>query len=95
MLFRSVDGVVVTVYDVGAGLDADGELQDKLTDPPVPLADASDVVFAVARYGLFVPTFVAVRLLTASGCKKSFACCECLPNFLFAILLSYYADRSP
>lgn len=54
--------------------DPDGRVQVKLTAPPVPAAEAADVVFAVAKYGLSVPTFVAESPATWFGCRKSLAC---------------------
>lgn len=47
--------------------ELDGSVQDRVTDAPVPAADAADVVFAVAKYGRFVPTSVAVKDVTSNG----------------------------
>ena len=40
--------MVVIVYPVAAG-DSAGSVQVRDTDPPVPAADAAEVVLAVAR----------------------------------------------
>jgi len=66
---------VVTVYVVGvvvivnedAAADPEGTANVNVTAPPVPAAFASEVVFAVARYGLEVPTSAAPDITTASG----------------------------
>ena len=56
----------VTSYDVAAGELAGNS---KLTDA------------APSLYARFVPTFVAVTLIGASGSKKSFELCEFAPRF--------------
>lgn len=97
-----VEGVVVIVYDVAAGEFA-GRFQVSDAAAPVPAADAADVVLAVPKYGLLVPTSVTDRSVIANGSKKSLDCAECLPALL---LISYpirhiyytiffYAVRSP
>jgi len=73
-----------------------GNVQERFTAPPVPAAEAADVVLDVAKYGLSVPTSVAVKPVTACGFKKSFADSENLPA-CFDIFQSpiLYADKSP
>jgi hypothetical protein len=61
-----VDGVVVIVNE-DADADPDGTANVSVTAPPVPAAFASDVVLAVAKYGLLVPTSTAEAITTASG----------------------------
>lgn len=61
-----VDGVVVIVKD-DAAADPEGTANVKVTAPPVPAALAAEVVLAVAKYGLLVPTSVAPDITTASG----------------------------
>lgn len=77
-----VDGVDVTVYDVGAP-PVDGAVQETVTAAPTP-EDGKDVD-AVAVYGLPVPTSVAVSPLTSPGAKKSFCCCDFLPALLLIL----------
>ena len=55
-------------YDVAAIVP--GCVQERLAAAPVPSADAADVVFAVAKNGLEVPTSDAVKLVTSAGSKK-------------------------
>jgi len=71
-----VAGFDVIVYEVAAG-EVAGSVQERLT-APLP-------------NGLFVPTFVADKLVTASGCKK-LSCAEDLVPLLFetAMLFSFF-----
>ena len=82
-----MEGVVEISYHVAAGDDS-GKVQERVTAPPVPEADAADVVLAVARYGRFVPTSVAVKEVTLSGCKKLSCAEDLIPLPLIAIFVT-------
>jgi len=91
-------GLVVISKDVAAFAPED--VHETVKAPPVPLAEAAEVVFADARYGLDVPTSVTDNDVTGFGAKKSFDAWDFFPIFFPAaiFLFSYfynYAVRSP
>ena len=76
-----------------AGGEAAGNVQDRLAAPPVPAADAAEVVLAFSKYGREVPTFVAVKPVTALGSKKLSCAEDLIPLFLpIAIYLAPIHD---
>ena len=77
------------IYAVAAG-DPAGNVQERSTAPPVPEADAAEVVLAVARYVRLVPTSVAVKEVTLSGCKKLSCAEDLIPLPLVAICYSLF-----
>jgi len=95
-----VDGVVVIIYEVATG-EFEGSVQDNVTDPPVPAAEAAEVVLAVAKYGRFVPTSVAVKDVTFNGAGAPdplipvFLPVAIFPLSFYSISNIYYADKSP
>ena len=83
-----------------AATDVEGTVHDKVTEPPVFAADAAEVVFAVAKNGLFVPTSVAVNPVTANGgilesCPSLNLPCNFAILYTFQLLIGQIAKDCP